>query len=70
MQLSHSLPAESFQMPSLLKLAQMFTSRAQVSVPRKASGLSLFDIDDASLRATATNGLTVRPNPNQAMRSL
>jgi hypothetical protein len=69
-QLSHTLPVDFFQMPSLLKLAQRIAAPIKkMSVPRSTGGLSFADIANASLRATAKNGLKVRPNPNRALRA-
>ncbi len=70
MQLTHRLPAQPLEMPSFLESVQQLALNVSRKASQRASGLSVFDIDDASRRATVKNGLKVRPNPNQALRTV
>lgn len=70
MQLTQTLPSQSLEMPSLPDSIRQFAAGVRKSLSPRQAGLSVFDIDDASNRATAKSGLTVRPNPNQALRTV
>ena len=61
MQLTQTLPADFLVIPSLAKFARQLAAPLENrAAPAAARGLCFADIADASLRATAKNGLHVR----------